>query len=199
MPPRIQTHKCTRTCRHVRTRTHTHTGTPSCLGKVTSTVMAQEGPARGPLPSPHKCSGLSSPSLLPPPLKGGAGHQSTDFTETHITLSITEVSPGQAEGRQCPAPLTGKGQPGAVSRGLLALLCPGGLFCPRLVPALGRQPSFIESRVQNPASLVSSHTPAPTLAISQLLRPVMLLRAPGPLHGHFDWLECSSLPTAALT
>lgn len=45
--------------------THTHTGIAGCPGRVKLALAAPGAPGLRPLPSPHTCSGLSSPLPLP--------------------------------------------------------------------------------------------------------------------------------------
>ena len=93
---------CTHVYTHVRdvqSRMHGHTQLPG--GRVKSPVMAHEDPALGPFPSLTRA--LRCPPLpLPPSLKGGVSHQlrlpnHRFCIEIHITLIITEASPGQAD------------------------------------------------------------------------------------------------------
>lgn len=102
MPLHIQASVGAHTCTHVyMTCRATRTGTPSCLGRVKSPIMAHEDPALGPFPSLTRA--LRCPPLpLPPSLKGGVSHQlrlpnHRFCIETHITLIITDASPGQAD------------------------------------------------------------------------------------------------------
>lgn len=100
-PLRMQASVGAHVCIHVYVACRaTRTGTPGCRPRVKSTVAAREAPALGPALSLTRAL-RGPPPPLPPSLKGGVSQQlrlpnHRLCTETHISLIITEASPGQA-------------------------------------------------------------------------------------------------------